>query len=496
MKDIYKKCSSLGCNVCIKQETSKEKADYLFEIEKKLNITSHEQWYEFCDNEIFKKNGLSGLLSHHYCNSALMYILHTYKKNKPEINFNIYKFVNKPQGFWNILKKTKSIKYTELLNEGMPDILDAESNIVNFVKYIEKNENIKNPEDWYEKCTYQLFRKYKGSGLLPYFLHSPIAIILFCYNRINKSFKFDVRKFNRLPNSFWDPNNKLTQREKSLLDLGVENIFDGELNAINLIKSIELELKIKDPYEWYNFCLQDIFKNNQARSVLSWYENSPIKFLIKTYKLIDPKIDFKIYNFKNTVLNFWSEGKNIRDAILDFTKENNISILDIPSIGSEVFINNGFRGMFQKYKTLYEICINYFPEHKWNKDDFHKRQKTQKRVYALLKKHKNNISYNERKKHGLVFSETKRKMEIDIYCHDEKWGIEVDGAQHKNNVFKVEDKIFKRQIECDREKEIAAAENNIKLIRIDQEKIAKMKNKEILLEINKKFKENYNLVIL
>lgn len=165
-----------------------------FELEKLYDIQKHH----------FEKNYGGGLLSHKFNNCILDIIVYAY----PEINWLPWKFKQIQRFYWS--------KDNELQKD----------NIIHYIKWLEKEFNIKKLEDWYNyDCN--TFRNNYGSSLLALFKGSISSLLKYVYDE----YSWDLSKFNTCPNNYWSSIEN--QRNYILNEIGdnFDNIYNIEIPA-------------------------------------------------------------------------------------------------------------------------------------------------------------------------------------------------------------------------------------------------------------------------
>jgi hypothetical protein len=109
---------------------------YLFWLEEELGITKPDDWYNITQIEVEMRGGRRLLDT--YGDS----LINALKCVFPERHFNTWQFTHAPPGFWN-----------------------TESNIRQFLKWVESKLDICSPSDWYN-ITHTQFASLGGTTLL------------------------------------------------------------------------------------------------------------------------------------------------------------------------------------------------------------------------------------------------------------------------------------------------------------------------------------------
>jgi hypothetical protein len=245
-----------------------------------LGYTSMEDWYKISQAD-FNNNGLEGLLVGTYGGSPIRCLLSVY----PEYPWNIILFKTKPQGFWNdtsnailalqYISKTKGWNsIDDLYNISRKDIEEncsglwhKFSSIIDILRYsypttdwnitrlnripdntfdnienhkevlhnLEKGLGIKEPIEWFDHLTYEIFISCGYSNLLKrYYNDSPSEFILTMYPFLRDK----IHMLKKAPQNYYEDHN----------------------NIKGLVNNLASDYEILLPDDWYNITCRDIQK--------------------------------------------------------------------------------------------------------------------------------------------------------------------------------------------------------------------------------------------
>lgn len=162
---------------------------------------------------------------------------------------------------------------------------------------------------------------------------------------------------------------------------------------------------------------------------------------------------------------------------LSFKKQLEIGYKNCEICGN-LFLPKLFYGLKQHCcsKECREIYENNYKKELYKKEGHLSRGKSfpQTYVYNTIKEYFSNYEWKYNARKIVINPETNYSLEIDIYCIDKKFAVEVDGGQHYYP--KYGQKIFEYTIKMDKLKEKLCKEKGIKLIRISCDEDWKDKN--------------------
>lgn len=138
---------------------------YLNWLSEKLNIKSKEDWYNVSSKDFIDNRGNTLLI--YYGNSHIKLLMSVYN----DYNWLPWKFTKLPQGYWKDIENRK-----------------------NFMNYLSTQLKIKDYTEWYN-VTFHEISQYGGEGLTDQY--KSIAEL---FMSIYPDYKWDVYKFNKLPN--------------------------------------------------------------------------------------------------------------------------------------------------------------------------------------------------------------------------------------------------------------------------------------------------------
>jgi len=211
----------------------------------------------------------------------------------------------------------------------------------------------------------------EGSGLLQHYDGTYLKVLQFAY----PEHIWDVRRFNYMPNGYWNniencrkAMQSLREKKKwetidSLYDLQISDFIDNNLggllgkydgtivkvlsaiypeiiwypflfkrsgnnwfldetNRITAFKWFEHELKITDPIQWYDMCSSKLFLDSPVCGLMDYYHNSPTQLVASIYP------ELKWYMFKRAERESWNNKEKINEWFKDLLKFHSITNME------------------------------------------------------------------------------------------------------------------------------------------------------------------------
>lgn len=217
---------------------------------------------------------------------------------------------------------------------------EKEENVIKFLIFVSQQLNYKNCEDWY-KCSRKMIENFGGREIFNH--HKNIVDLL---NKIYKGrYEFLEWKFVSAISGFWN----------------------SEDNCIKYMKWLEKELGYTKEEDWYQIN-SDILRKNYGNGMVN---NSRKYAYYNILKKIYPEYNWLPWKFTRASDKFWEDINNQRKYMeWLFKKLNYINIEDWSKIGSEEIINNCGGAILRRYKTLFNLFQQIYPEHNWVRWNF------------------------------------------------------------------------------------------------------------------------------
>ena len=436
LSGYFKKAGSFAINI-----SNKNLTDYRFKKNRKFETGSIEHL-----KDISEKHGLFEL-EDWYEKKIYELIGNSFDKywKKSYLEFLECIFPNRKIHFWK-LERVKS------------DLWIDQTYLNQYMDWLGIQLGFNKIEDWYKLSQQDLVTNY---GYGAYHSYGSVPDLLKAF--LGSSFP-NPWKLNEAPKGFWEvkENQKLF-----LLDLGSK-------------------LNFKKPEDWYSISSKNIHEHG-GRGLLKHY-GSMVEAIIQIFP------DYKLLKWKfiRKERNYWGSYQNQKDFILWMVQELNIKKLsDYYSISGQHFIEYGGITLLHYYGDSPGKCVKeFFPELNLNIAEFDKASKSQLNLYRFLKnKFTNTIIQYNYKHPELLFTKSKRKMELDLYFPELNIGIEVQGEQHYRPAWGGK-KELKKILHRDKEKRSACKNNNIELIEIKQ-KLMPMSWKSLDIYLLKNYNKFY-----
>ena len=231
------------------KENCKIYADWLG---KKLGFETMEDWYKITGKD-FHNNYGRGLLANYYKDSPLTFVTSVFS----DIDWLPWKFICTPHYYWK--EKENHKLYADWLGEEL---------------------GFKTEEDWYKIIGKDFHNNYGGGLLASYYNNTPSEFIQSVFPGID----WLPWKFIHTSHYYW----KEKENHKLYAD------WLGE------------ELGFKTEEDWYKIIKGDFTDNNGGGLLSSYYNNSPLTFVISVF----PDIDWLPWKFIQTPHYYWKEKEN------------------------------------------------------------------------------------------------------------------------------------------------------------------------------------------
>jgi hypothetical protein len=358
-----------------KRRTSKwdkleDRIKYMKCLEKKLNITKSEDWYNFSTQnikEICKDNTFTNLADCKYKGSVISLIIDTIKPPEEDGKWLIWKFKNSQiNNYWK--NKDNQIKY---------------------MKWLEEKLNITNPENWYDKNLYKILKDNYGDGLCAgYYEHCSIELLKNTIKPPEEDGEWLYWKFKKTPQNYW--------KKKE--------------NHLKYLLWLEKKKNITNKKQWYKLFSQKLFLDNYGGGLIDTYNGSIIDII---YILEPPKEDgeWLLWKFEVSLIkNFWNIKNNQIKFMKWLEKELNIQKPEEwYKIKKDDIQNNFGNGICHEYLklglTYQEMIISIFPDYNL---DIKKFTRFGKLEYECMEYLKLNIYPN------LIYGSKKKQKKINI----------------------------------------------------------------------------------
>lgn len=337
----------------------------------RLRIRQQDDWYKV-GVEDFKNNNGWGVLQQFRCSPS-----ETIVSVFPEKTWDPFRFDFKPQGFWK--KRSNQRKFLESL----------------FAK-----KRYKVPDDVYD-LSWQDVIRHGGAGLLREADNSFTKAILICFPEHD----WIEWKFNKVNGGFWR----------------------DDRNVSRYLKWLGSRLGYKSAIDWYAVNTK-AFADNFGYSVLSLrFKGSPIAAVKHLY----PQRKWYEWKFSVCPNSFWHKAKNRKRYLEWLGRELRIkSYEDWYSVSNDKLYKNHGAGLLDYCKGSQALAIiEAFPEHAWDIEKFSHMRMNQKRIFRIIRKRFSDAVW-QYKHPDLRFSDTGRKMELDIWIPSIKTAVEYQGQQH------------------------------------------------------------------
>jgi hypothetical protein len=374
----------------------------------RLRFTRQEDWYKIGVDD-FKNNQGWGILQQ-FRSSPSETIISVYSEKK----WDAFAFSFKPQGFWR--KKSNRRLFFENL----------------FAK-----KKLKVPKDVYE-LSWEDVVENGGAGLLREADNSFTKAIISCFPEHD----WIEWKFTKVSPGFWDDDQNVTRYLKWL----------GE------------QLGFTTAIDWYAITTK-AFSENFGNSVLSLrFNGSPIAAV----KHLHQKREWHEWKFAVCPNGFWRQAHNRKRYLMWLGGELGIKTYeDWYHVSSDKLNKHYGAGLLDFCGgSQVSAIIEAFPEHEWDVEKFSYMRMNQKRIFRIIKQRYRDAVW-QYKHPDLRFSDSGRKMELDIWIPSIRTAVEYQGQQHFFEVKSWGGKKALRKVQKrDSDKRKACARYGIRLIEI------------------------------
>jgi very-short-patch-repair endonuclease len=351
-------------------------------IASQLNLKTADDWYEV-STAVIRKMGGNGLLNSKYKGQTLAFLKAVFS----EQIWYPWLFKNKLNNFW------KDIATRKLFLEWLGNKLG----------WITRQD--------YYKVTQPIITQNKGAGLLNYYNHSPIQLLTALLSPPEGDDEWYPWLFDgSTPNNYWASHENRCKYAKWLFrHLGFSKIED-----------------------WYNIS-QDTFRENYGSGLIlnpRTYNSSHIAFLQDVY----PDQVFLPWFFKQTTQGYWKNLENQLFAMQWFGKECDIKTIDDwYNITRDDIRRNKLGGLLSHYynDSMHRMIIELNPHISFEKSKFNI-HKTEAKIIQYLTK----LKIHFQSQYKVCPGKKNGWFRIDFYLPDFDICIEIDGAQHFQQVRK------------------------------------------------------------
>ncbi len=277
-------------------------------------------------------------------------------------------------------------------------------------------------------------RKHGGGGMLHYYNNSPSQAIMSVYSNV----EWQMWRFERVPVFYW--HSLVHQRQ----------LFDW----------LSIQMKINRIEDWYSINTEEALRYESVSSLVHhYYGNSLILALQSVY----PEYQWQPWKFNKVPSGWWEDESNaiqyiewLTDQIDDIDQLRDLTLQQLNQLGAQSLIEHcgGISSFLNKY----------FPNvTRSNSNTGTTISKIQTALYnavrTLFADTKVEINYRHP---DLLFSQSKQRMQLDIFIPELLLALEYQGPQHYSwHYLYGSDKLQRKR---DQEKKEACLRDNIQLI--------------------------------
>lgn len=376
-------------------------------VEEKLLKSEDDTDFSRCNERIrqshFEKNRLNGVLRGRFKGSAMKAMRWCF----PDYPWNDSLCSRKPQGYWR-------------------DIKNARAEV----------DKIRAARGWSIEDCRQMSKDDYPQGLSDVY-PSPITLLRAVY-----------------PDTQWEP------WRMAWVPKGTWDVFE---NHINVVRHLEKELGIQTPTEWWDKLDGDTFRDFQGLIQQPPYNSSPTGLLCAVY----PELGIKLWRFKRTPQNFWSNDSNVDAFMTDFAEVRGLTTPETwYSVTCDDIKGHGGATLVSNYKSHIDLIMQRVPipdGFTWSRARFQSTWVTERMVGDYLaESHKTLRGCDFR---PIWLRNKTAPYEMDITLPDLHVCTEVDGPGHFQTMwYGTHEGTFARDIH----KMKLAVENNFSGIRLVQ----------------------------
>lgn len=346
---------------------------FLDEYMKKNGMTSLDDWYDVNVMD-FRKSGGRGLLERYKNFFTMLTTLY------PNHSWNIEKRKQRPHGFWKNEENRKEY-------------------ILNRVK--ELDIDVHNREDWSKTETSQLFPP--GSGALSNYYQSPKDAVEECFPDIG-GISLKTR-----PKDYWK-------------DIQNQRQFFNDLGK---------KLNIENVDDWNQVSSSTIMEHR------GWWIFNEYRTVIEALSAVYPEVEWEESRRTRYPRFYWNSKENVENFLKKITEHLKIEHSDDWYRVSSIQIRAlGGGGLLIKYKSLYNLLTEFYPEIDWDESRLKMRDKRSAQRWLFLQVKE--LFPNEEVIEDFIYSEKERTsgiaIEYDIYIPKLKLALEYHGYHHYHDI--------------------------------------------------------------
>ncbi len=381
---------------------------YLDWLGPRLGFKRREDWYQIT-SDAFKENAGAGLLQT-YGFSPIAAVTEIYSDTK----WDTFAFASKPQRFWQERKNQRL-----------------------FLERLSAALGYKSRDDFYNLTTNDVVEN-GGRGLLPIYGGSHTKAVMRCF----PEYDWVEWRFKHVPQRFWsDPK-----------------------NVVRYLRWLGKHLGFRKPQDWYQVTTKS-FSENGGAGLLSLRFNGSA---IRATKHLFPHFEWHEWKFLVCPNGFWKDKCNRKRYLVWLGGELGIrDHEDWYTVTKDKLNAHYGAGLLDYCNGSQAIAIvEAFPQHTWDVENFSYMRMNQKRIFCIIRERYHDAVW-QYKHPDLRFSDTGRKMELDIWIPSIKTAVEYQGQQHFMAVDSWGGKTALRKLrKRDAEKRRACLKCGIRLIEI------------------------------
>ena len=264
--------------------------------------------------------------------------------------------------------------------------------------------NVKKPEDWY-KIPHEEVRKLGGITLIK--LYGSLSEFIM---KMYPEYPWNVFKFQRLPNFFWNDKNNHIKFVNYLLE--------------------ELNVSPNDTTACSQITTNDIKKYGGA-GMIPYYSN-----LLELFKECIPNNNWNVKLLRKYPKNHWNDRNNIIEFLEDIKSIYGIKKMDdwYRLSREQIRFISGGSGLIKNLGSLYEILKIAYPDENWDKDKLANRSKKSSQRWLFIQTQKLFPGMEVIEDFILVPKEPHSPIELDIFIPKYNIGLEYQGIHHYHDL--------------------------------------------------------------